>query len=85
MRAPISGIATDLWNARNRWLEANVAVLDWFTSQQPPPRIVNGNFSGLTQAQYADSGWRQLPWPVDDNYLGRLRSEAGPVREAGLT
>ena len=30
-------------------------------------------------------GWRQLPWPVDDNYRGRLRSEAGPVREAGLT
>lgn len=55
VRAPISGIATDLWNARNRSLEANVAVLDWFTSQQPPLRIVNGNFSGLTQAQYADS------------------------------
>ncbi len=55
VRAPISSIASDLWNARHLWLEANVAVLDWFTSQQPPLRIVNGNFSGLTPAQYADS------------------------------
>ena len=29
-------------------------------------------------------GWRQLPWPVDDNYLGRLKAYAGRVREAGL-
>ena len=31
------------------------------------------------------AGWRQLPWPVDDNYLGRLSAGAGPVREAGST
>ena len=30
-------------------------------------------------------GWRQLPWPVDDNYLGRLSTGAGAVREAGLS
>jgi Family of unknown function (DUF6445) len=29
-------------------------------------------------------GWRQLPWPVDDNYPGRLKADAGQVREAGL-
>ena len=23
------------------------------------------------------TGWRQLPWPVDDNYLGRLRPTPG--------
>lgn len=31
------------------------------------------------------SGWRQLAWPADDNYLGRFCTGAGPVREAGLT
>jgi choline dehydrogenase-like flavoprotein len=31
------------------------------------------------------AGWRQLPWPVDDNYLGRLKADAGQVREAGFT
>ena len=30
-------------------------------------------------------GWRQLGWPVDDNYLGRFCTGAGPVQEAGLT
>jgi hypothetical protein len=30
-------------------------------------------------------GWRQLPCPVDDNYLGRFCTGAGPVLEAGLT
>ncbi len=30
------------------------------------------------------AGWRQLPWLVDDNYLGRLKAYAGQVREAGL-
>ena len=29
-------------------------------------------------------GWRQLGWPVDDNYLGRFCTGAGPVREAGF-
>ena len=29
-------------------------------------------------------GWRQLPWPVDDNYLGRLKACAGRVLEARL-
>jgi hypothetical protein len=32
----------------------------------------------------ARPGWRQLPWPVDDNYPGRLKADAGQVREAGL-
>ena len=31
------------------------------------------------------SGWRQLPWPVDDNYPGRLKADAGQVREAGFS
>ena len=30
-------------------------------------------------------GWRQLGWPVGDNYLGRFCTGAGPVQEAGLT
>ena len=30
-------------------------------------------------------GRRQLGWPVDDNYLGRFFTGAGPVREAGLS
>ena len=30
------------------------------------------------------SGWRQLPWPVDDNYPGRLKADAGQGLEAGL-
>jgi hypothetical protein len=34
---------------------------------------------------YRMGGWRQLAWPVDDNYLGRFCTGAGPVREAGLT
>jgi len=41
----------------------------------------------LTMARAAAAarpGWRQLPWPVDDNYLGRLKAFAGRVREAGL-
>ena len=29
-------------------------------------------------------GWRQLRWPVDDNYLGRFDATAGQVCEAGL-
>jgi hypothetical protein len=29
------------------------------------------------------TGWRQLPWPVDDNYLGRFDAIAGQVLEAG--
>jgi hypothetical protein len=33
----------------------------------------------------ASIGWRQLPWPVDDNYLGRFCTGAGPVRQAGLS
>jgi hypothetical protein len=32
----------------------------------------------------AGGGWRQLPWPVDDNYPGRLKADAGQVLEAGL-
>ena len=44
----------------------------------------NSNIIGAMHHR-SPPGWRQLPWPVDDNYLGRLRSEAGPVREAGLT
>jgi hypothetical protein len=32
----------------------------------------------------APAGWRQLPWPVDDNYLGRFKADAGQVLEAGL-
>ena len=30
------------------------------------------------------AGWRQLGWPVDDNYLGRFQTGTGPVREAGV-
>jgi len=31
------------------------------------------------------NGWRQLGWPVDDNYLGRFCTGTGPVRRRGLT
>ena len=38
-----------------------------------------------TLARLMRLGWRQLGWPVDDNYLGRFCTGAGPVQEAGLT
>ena len=34
--------------------------------------------------EYLANGWRQLPWPVNDNYVGRLEAYTGRVREAGL-
>lgn len=37
-----------------------------------------------TRIEVLKAGWRQLPWPVDDNYLGRLKAASGLVREAGL-
>lgn len=37
----------------------------------------------VTNVVPVDTVRRQLPWPVDDNYLGRLRAEAGLVREVG--
>jgi len=40
---------------------------------------------GLVQSVLADGGygWRQLPWPADDNYLGRFDAIAGRDLEAG--
>jgi hypothetical protein len=35
------------------------------------------NFSPEQTVDSTMSGRRQLPWPVDDNYLGRLRAAAG--------
>ena len=31
-----------------------------------------------------DDGCRQLPWPVDGNYVGRSMTCSGQVQEAGL-
>jgi hypothetical protein len=36
-----------------------------------------------SEAANDGAGWRQLPWPVDDNYLGRFDAIAGQVLEAG--
>jgi len=39
----------------------------------------------LERAIDLNGGWRQLGWPVDDNYLGRFCTGTGPVRRRGLT
>ena len=44
------------------------------------------SWQGVLQRYEAQkAGWRQLPWPVDDNYLGRFCTGAGAVRKAGLS
>ena len=48
------------------------------------PGVGDVNELGNIASQIQKRGWRQLPWPVDDNYLGRLSTGTGPVREAGL-
>ena len=68
---------------RQQWLPSDLVKLfddPLFLAYDLP----SASMAGM-DAAYWLPGWRQLPWPVDDNYLGRLRSEAGPVREAGLT
>ena len=57
-------------NALPQWLWRGRAI-----------KLVDG--TGLSMPD--TPGWRQLGWPVDDNYPGRFCTGAGPVREAGLT
>ncbi len=38
----------------------------------------------MNRCHLLGAGWRQLPWPVNDNYVGRLEAYTGRVREAGL-
>lgn len=49
---------------------------------------VLGPFSSVAIMGYLyriqPAGWRQLPCPVDDNYLGRFDAIAGQVCEVGL-
>ena len=42
--------------------------------------VINGSFNWTNRASSADEniiGWRQLPWPVDDNYPGRITPVPG--------
>ena len=43
-----------------------------------------GAFTTAALLYAGAAGWRQLSWPVSDNYLGRLRSVARQVLGAGL-
>jgi DNA invertase Pin-like site-specific DNA recombinase len=68
-----------------RWLFATFARTGSACATVKAARLEHLVFPRRCSQGARRSGWRQLAWPVDDNYLGRFCSGAGPVREAGLT
>jgi PAS domain S-box-containing protein len=45
--------------------------------QSPAFVLMVRDLTSQHAAELRAVGWRQLPWPVDDNYPGRLKADAG--------